>query len=78
MPNNLKIPPEFEAATNEQRIAFAQEVWDRIASDPASVPLPEAHKRILDQRMAENTANPAKVEPWDDVREALQNQLRSS
>lgn len=47
MPNNLKIPPEFEAATSEQRIA-------------------------------DNAANPAKAEPWDDVREALQNQLRSS
>lgn len=44
----LSIPPEFDEAPKEQRIAFVQELWDRIAQDPESVPVPESHKRILD------------------------------
>jgi hypothetical protein len=33
MSTNLKVPPEFDHVSKEQRIAFVQELWDRIALD---------------------------------------------
>jgi hypothetical protein len=38
------VPAEFDAASKEGRIAFVQELWDRIARDQSSVPVPDSHK----------------------------------
>lgn len=73
----VPIPPEFDAASEEQRIAFVQELWDRIAQDPDRVPVPEYHRRILDERLDAYRANPKPGRPWSEVREELLIKLRS-
>lgn len=75
--NRLKIPPEFDTAPKDQRIAFVQELWDRIARDADRVPIPDEHKRILDERLSEYRANPQAGRPWSEVREELLAKLRS-
>lgn len=74
----LSIPPGFETASREQRIAFVQELWDRIAAEPEKVAVPEHHKRILDERLDEYHANPHSGQRWSDVRERLLAKLRDS
>jgi putative addiction module component (TIGR02574 family) len=74
----LPIPPEFEAASKEQRIAFVQELWDRIAQDPDNVPIPEHHRRILDERLDAYRANPQGGRLWSEVRDELLTKLRNS
>jgi putative addiction module component (TIGR02574 family) len=74
----LSIPPEFDAVPKEQRIAFVQELWDRIAQDPENVPIPEHHKRILDERLNAYRANPRPGRSWAEVREQLLAKLRGS
>lgn len=74
----VPIPPEFDAASEEQRIAFVQELWDQIAKAPDRVPVPENHKRILDERLEAYQANPQPGRPWSEVREELLTKLRSS
>jgi putative addiction module component (TIGR02574 family) len=76
MSANLKVPPEFDKAPKEQRIAFVQELWDRIARDPERVPVPEEHKRILDERLKEYRSNPTAGRPWSEVRDQLLAKLR--
>jgi putative addiction module component (TIGR02574 family) len=71
MSSNLKVPSEFDEASNEQRIAFVQELWDRIAADPKRVPLPVEHQRILEERLAEYRADPKPARPWSEVRDQL-------
>ena len=71
MSANLKVPPEFDAATNEQRIAFVQELWDRIAKDPQRLPMPPEHQQLLEDRLREYRANPSPGRPWSEVREQL-------
>lgn len=39
-------------------MAFVQEIWDRIADSPECVPVPGAHRRIRDQRLAEFRTDP--------------------
>lgn len=67
----LPVPPEFDAASNEERIAFVQELWDRITQHPEQVPLPESHKRILDERLEEYKKNPNQGLPWSEVKARL-------
>jgi len=76
MSTNLKVPPEFDRAPKEQRIAFVQELWDRIAQDPARLPVPPEHQRILDERLKEYRANPKAGRPWSEVRDQLLAKLR--
>ena len=76
MSTNLKVPPEFDKAPKEQRIAFVQELWDRIARDPEKVPVPVEHQRILEDRLKEYCANPKAGRPWGEVRDQLLAKLR--
>ena len=76
MSTNLKVPPGFDEAPKEQRIAFVQELWDRIAQDPARVPVPAEHRRILEERLEEYRANPKAGRPWGEVRDQLLTKLR--
>lgn len=78
MSANLKVPREFDDAPREQRIAFVQELWDRIADSPECVPVPSEHRRILDERLAEFRANPQAGRPWTEVREQLLARIRRS
>lgn len=78
MSANLKVPGEFDDAPREQRIAFVQELWDRIADSPECVPVPGEHRRILDQRLAEFRASPQAGRPWTEVREQLLARIRRS
>jgi putative addiction module component (TIGR02574 family) len=78
MSANLKVPPEFDHAPKEQRIAFVQELWDRIAQDADRIPVPPEHQRILDERLDEYRANPRASRPWSEVREQLLAKLRKS
>ena len=74
----LAIPPEFDAVSKEQRIAFVQELWDRIAQDPENVPIPDHHKRILDERLNAYRADPKFGQPWSEVRDQLLSKLRGT
>lgn len=77
MSANLKIPPEFDAAANDERIAFVQALWDRIAQDSRQVPIPSEHKKILDERLNAYAENPEPGRPWHEVRGELLAKLRS-
>lgn len=67
----LAVPPEFDAAPKDQRIAFVQQLWDRIAQDPENVPLPESHKRILEERLSAYRASPQTGRAWSEARDQL-------
>jgi putative addiction module component (TIGR02574 family) len=71
MSANLKVPPGFDSAPKEQRIAFVQELWERIAQDPERVPVPPEHQQLLEERLKEYRANPGPGRPWSEVREQL-------
>jgi putative addiction module component (TIGR02574 family) len=74
----LKIPPEFEAASKSERIAYVEALWDRIAQDQDAVAIPESHKQIVDERLDAYRANPQAGRPWDEVRDNLLDKLRRS
>lgn len=72
----LAIPPEFNTASKEARIAFVQDLWDRIAEDESQVPVPDNHKQVLNQRLDAYRANPRASRPWNEVRDEILTKLR--
>jgi putative addiction module component (TIGR02574 family) len=45
--------------------------WDRIAASPESIPVPDWHREILDERLKDLEANPDAGVTWETVQERL-------
>jgi putative addiction module component (TIGR02574 family) len=56
----LKLPPE-------ERMRLVEILWASLAADPSSVPLGDAHRAIIDERLAEHERNPDDVVSRDQV-----------
>lgn len=56
----LKLPPE-------ERMRLAEIIWASLAADPACVPLGDAHRAVIDERLADHERNPDDVVSRDQV-----------
>lgn len=56
----LKLSPE-------ERLRLAEIIWESLAADPSSVPLGDAHRAVIDERLAEHERNPEDVTSRDQV-----------
>ena len=54
MASNLPLPPPgFDDLSPDDQIAYVQSLWDRIAAQPDQVPVPDWHRQVIRQRMAD-------------------------
>ena len=51
----------------EERLRLVQLIWDSVAADPSAVPLSDAHRAVIDARLAEHERNPDDVVTRDEV-----------
>jgi putative addiction module component (TIGR02574 family) len=56
----LKLSPE-------ERLRIAEIIWESLAADPSSVPLSDAHRAPIDERLSEHERNPNDVVSKDEV-----------
>ena len=56
----LKLPPE-------ERLRLVEIIWASLIKEPASVPLGDAHRAIIDERLAEHERSPNDVVSRDEV-----------
>ncbi len=47
----LKLPVE-------ERLRLVELIWESIVTDPAGVPLGDAHRAVIDERIAEHERSP--------------------
>ncbi|MCE9575508.1 MAG: addiction module protein [Deltaproteobacteria bacterium] len=53
------------------RLQLIEELWDSIASDPAAasqVPLSDAERALLEQRLEQRQNDPTAARPWASIR----------
>lgn len=50
----LKLPVE-------ERLRLVELIWESIVTDPAGVPLGDAHRALIDERLAAHERDPAAV-----------------
>jgi putative addiction module component (TIGR02574 family) len=55
-----------------ERIELVEAIWDTVAADLDSLPVPESHTAELDRRLAELEANPGAESTWEEVRARLE------
>ena len=76
MTKTISIPPPgFEDLTPDEKVQYVQELWDYVVADASQVPVPDWHRRILDERLAEYHAAPDGGTPWPQVRDQLLREL---
>ena len=56
----LKLPVE-------ERMRLVELIWESLAADPATLPLGDAHRAVLDERLAEHERNPDDIATRDEV-----------
>ena len=56
----LKLPAE-------ERMRLVELIWESLVLDAPSLPLSEAHRAVLDERLAEHERNPDDVATRDEV-----------
>jgi putative addiction module component (TIGR02574 family) len=68
---NTVVESELRSLSHSERILLVEEIWDRIAADPDSVPISPAQRAELDRRLDALEANPDPGRPWAEVRAEL-------
>lgn len=51
----------------EERLRLVQLIWESVAADPSAVQLGDAHRAVIDERLAEHERNPDDVVTRDEV-----------
>lgn len=60
---------DFRRLSIPERLQLVEDIWDSIAQDasPETLPVPDEHKAILDQRFDADERDPEAGTPWRDV-----------
>lgn len=45
----------------EERLRIVELIWDSIAADPSALPVGDAHRAVIDERLAEHARDPYDV-----------------
>ena len=54
-----------------ERMRLAQDIWDSIASEPASVPISDAERDEIERRVEERDRSPGPTIPWEQVKKQV-------
>ncbi|HYO15899.1 MAG TPA: addiction module protein [Thermoanaerobaculia bacterium] len=72
MARSLPLPPPgFDDLSVEEKLDYLQSLWDRICAHPAEVPVPDWHRKVIQERLAAHRSDPGAVVPWEDARNEL-------
>ena len=69
---NADTLDELLALPAEDRLILAEALWDSLAREPSKVPVPDWHREIIEQRLAEDDAEPDSGETWAELRGRLE------
>jgi putative addiction module component (TIGR02574 family) len=59
----------------EDRLEIAEAIWESLESAAEQLPIPDWQKRILDERIAKDDANPDAGSSWEEVKQRILSSL---
>lgn len=68
-------PPGFDELPVEEKVHYVEALWDRIAAAPEEVSVPDWHRQLLSERLAEYQSDAKAGRPWREVRDELLSEL---
>jgi hypothetical protein len=48
---SVPTPPGFDTLSKAEQVRYLQALWDQIAEDPGTLPVPENHLRLAEERL---------------------------
>ena len=70
-------PPGFDGLSSAEQIEYVQALWDRIASRPNQVDIPDWHLEILEERLA-RYGDAVEGRTWEEFENELIEELKKS
>ena len=64
--------PGLTRLTTAEKILLLEDLWDSIAAEESSVPVPDSHREELDRRLAEYEKDPGNLLTLDDLRRRVE------
>jgi putative addiction module component (TIGR02574 family) len=66
---------EIDNLSTEERLELIESLWESLVQDPSNIPVTDAQKRILDQRLDEIRAGDDAGIPWEEVKARITKRL---
>ena len=57
---SVPIPPGFDALSKAEQVRYLQALWDQISEDPGTLPVPESHLRLAEERLKRYREDPSR------------------
>jgi putative addiction module component (TIGR02574 family) len=64
-------PAGFSTLSKPEQIRYLQALWDRIAEQPAELPVPESHLQLAEERLADYRRDPSRSHSAYEVLDSL-------
>jgi len=64
--------PGIDQLSVAERLLLVEELWDSIAAEPDSVPVPASHCAELDRRLAAYEKDPGRLLTLNDLQERIE------
>lgn len=64
--------PEIARLSTPEKILLVEDLWDSIASDESSVPVPQSHMRELDRRLKSYEADPENLLSLEELQNRIE------
>ncbi len=69
------LAKEVRKLSVSEKIRLAEDLWDAVAAEGETLPVPESHKRLLDERLAAHRRDPKSALSLDEFRSWLSRRL---
>lgn len=67
----VELKREILSLPVEERLELAESIWDSLEQSADQPALPEWQRRILDERIAADDADPDAGSPWEEVKQRI-------
>ncbi len=64
--------PQIEKLSIQEKILLVEDLWDKISSEEAAVPVPESHMTELDRRLVRHKSSPGELLSLDELRKRIE------
>jgi len=69
-------PPGFDDLSPEEKLEYVQLLWERIAAQPEDLPVPEWHRKVLEERLKDYHSASDAGRSWQEVKDSIEVRLR--
>jgi putative addiction module component (TIGR02574 family) len=70
-----ETPAGFDDLPIDEKVRYVETLWNRIATTPEQVAVPDWHRQLLRDRLAEHRKDPCAARPWSEIRDDLLQEL---